>query len=533
MTSFAITGYSTSAQTLVGFESGLIGKDGILNTSSGSAITVTNGGSQIVQLNIQGIIDASGNSSSGKIVDFAGAELTVLVGETASLSGLGTGARGFELDLDERVAVTNHGAIHADGNTFYVTHVDTTSDFDLFNTGQITSMSTAIQFVSAIDDDVIFNSGLISAATSGISYSSSSASATLQLTNSGTIHGGNHAINLSLMSGYVTILNSGNLIGTDGIENSSLLAGLNNTILRNSGLIQSTDDAYNGSIGLDTIFNTGLMVGDINLRGGNDFYLGRQGSVDGGLFGGDGNDYIAGGNSANQIDGGDGNDTLFGMDGDDLLSAGNGDDIVFGGAGNDSGDGGIGNDMIRGGDGADDFFGGSGNDMMYGGADDDIMDGELGDDVLRMGSGDDSAEGRGGKDTLFGGAGNDTLGGGTSADKLFGGDGDDTIDGGTGADLINGGRGDDELTGGNLADTFVFHRDAGFDTITDFENGVDKIDLRDFGIPIPSYNTVVAPALSDAGGGSTLLDLSAIGGVGSVLIEGLAFANADASDFLL
>ncbi|HYE41747.1 MAG TPA: hypothetical protein VEA15_00005, partial [Caulobacteraceae bacterium] len=62
------------------------------------------------------------------------------------------------------------------------------------------------------------------------------------------------------------------------------------------------------------------------------------------------------------------------------------------------------------------------------------------------------------------------------ADTLLGGLGDDTIDGGVGNDVIYSNGGDDILTGGTGADSFRFTEGgSSSDTITDFEDGVDKI----------------------------------------------------------
>ena len=70
--------------------------------------------------------------------------------------------------------------------------------------------------------------------------------------------------------------------------------------------------------------------------------------------------------------------------------------------------------------------------------------------------------------TLTGGAGMDVITGRTGADVLFGGGGDDILTDGAGAD---------RLTGGAGADTFIFAYDGTADTITDFETGIDTIDL--------------------------------------------------------
>ena len=54
------------------------------------------------------------------------------------------------------------------------------------------------------------------------------------------------------------------------------------------------------------------------------------------------------------------------------------------------------------------------------------------------------------------------------------------MNGGTGNDTLEGGRGLDWLTGGTGADVFEFERGDGRDFITDFQNGVDRVELDDF-----------------------------------------------------
>lgn len=77
-------------------------------------------------------------------------------------------------------------------------------------------------------------------------------------------------------------------------------------------------------------------------------------------------------------------------------------------------------------------------------------------------------DGGNGKDVVTGGRGNDTLLGGNGVDRL---------DGGAGDDRIAGGRGNDVLTGGAGRDTFVIEQAGGSDTVTDFQVGVDHLEL--------------------------------------------------------
>ncbi|WP_368040320.1 calcium-binding protein, partial [Ruegeria atlantica] len=111
-------------------------------------------------------------------------------------------------------------------------------------------------------------------------------------------------------------------------------------------------------------------------------------------------------------------------------------------------------------------------------------------DVINLpGSGNDIVLGGGGNDTIFGNAGNDVLRGddgddhlhgGNGNDILVGGNGDDRLYGGSGRDRLDGNNASDVLTGGSDADVFVFHTqwDTGNDIITDFELGVDELEMR-------------------------------------------------------
>jgi hypothetical protein len=77
---------------------------------------------------------------------------------------------------------------------------------------------------------------------------------------------------------------------------------------------------------------------------------------------------------------------------------------------------------------------------------------------------------------------NDTLTGGGGIDRLYGFDGNDVLGGAGGSDFLDGGHGNDTLTGGAGADTFYFASGDGLDTVTDFTQGTDVIDLHNYGI---------------------------------------------------
>jgi len=108
---------------------------------------------------------------------------------------------------------------------------------------------------------------------------------------------------------------------------------------------------------------------------------------------------------------------------------------------------------------------------------DDIAGTEL-DDILRGFDGDDSVSGNEGDDAVNGDDGDDTLIGNAGNDTIDGGNGNDSVEGGSGQDHLFGGAGDDTHTGGSGRDVFVVHLGMDADTVTDFEIGIDELDIN-------------------------------------------------------
>ena len=69
----------------------------------------------------------------------------------------------------------------------------------------------------------------------------------------------------------------------------------------------------------------------------------------------------------------------------------------------------------------------------------------------------------------------------TGGDMLLGDEGNDLIQGNAGADLLADGAGSDTLSGGAGADVYVLAADGAVDVITDFQLGLDRIDLSAWG----------------------------------------------------
>jgi Ca2+-binding RTX toxin-like protein len=198
-------------------------------------------------------------------------------------------------------------------------------------------------------------------------------------------------------------------------------------------------------------------------------------------IGGAGNDLaneITGNGAANAIAGGGGGDTIRGGLGNDNLDGGAGDDFLYGEAGNDG------------------FRAGTGADLFDGGADIDAVNYSTATSavVYLDGSGVNAAGAAGdvlvGIENLVGSAtGTDIFVGDANANRLTGNGGNDRLTGRAGADILEGGDGNDRLvgeegadvmTGGAGIDTFVFNlapNAGGFDRITDFEAGIDKLEI--------------------------------------------------------
>jgi Ca2+-binding RTX toxin-like protein len=91
--------------------------------------------------------------------------------------------------------------------------------------------------------------------------------------------------------------------------------------------------------------------------------------------------------------------------------------------------------------------------------------------------GNDNLTGTPSSDNISGFEGDDTIAGLRGNDILNGGDGSDMLFGGKGFDTLNGGLGNDLLIGGVGKDVFALGAGLGIDTIFDFTNGVDTVQL--------------------------------------------------------
>ena len=278
----------------------------------------------------------------------------------------------------------------------------------------------------------------------------------------------------------ITGTSGNNLINAGEGANTVTLTSGHNVINAGSGAdtitVTSGDNTINAGSGANTIVATS-GVNTITTGAGVD-------TITTGGLAGAGNTINAG-DGANTITTGAGNDTVTGGNGVDTITTGAGDDVVY--ADN----------------GANTVTTGAGHDTVFSGIDV---------DTITTGAGNDEINVKGGTDTIAAGAGTDTLiadfslaTGAVSINGLAGtaaagyagnisglgiatfagvenfeitsGRFDDVIMTGDGDDVITAGGGDDMLFGGLGQDEFKFANNDGSDTIADFQDGIDLINI--------------------------------------------------------
>ena len=276
------------------------------------------------------------------------------------------------------------------------------------------------------------------------------------------LHGGNDFFNdISGGDDTVNDFSGGGPSGNDVIS-----TGLGNDVVYSS---LDSQNAYYGGLGTDH-----LMFIDSKSGVRVDFAMGTAQNVGFGLV-----TQIVGFES---LAGSIYADVIYGDAGSNTVSGYLGDDLIDGKAGDDRLGGDIGIDQVFGGDGNDYVFGNLGNDYVYGEAGADNVRGDQGDDRVSGGAGDDTLFGDDDNDTMYGDADWDYMYGGTGNDVMFGGTGTDNMMGGDDSDTLEGGADADGLTGGAGNDKFILRTRADSpaatpDLITDFQRGLDKIDV--------------------------------------------------------
>lgn len=371
--------------------------------------------------------------------------------------------------------------------------------FTFAGTGDEYVVSGVVTNLGSLSSSVILSGQAGNTVTNAGQIASFGAGSAITMTGGGTIGNAGLIAGAISATGTLTYANTGRQVGFVAVTQGALSAG---SVITNRGTMVFADMAgnvahvANAVIGLgdgaDTVVNKGKIVGDILLGNGANTFDGRGGVLLGTVQGGTGNDtyYL---NTVTALQDAGGIDTVVARY---TTALANGfENLTLGGFGNFTGigntasnvlTGNISNNVLDGLGGNDTLLGGGGGDTLLGGTNDDSLDGQNGSDRVDGGYGNDVVAGGEGADTVIGGTGTDMLRGGNGADALDGGIGADTLDGGDGDDVLTGGSfGSDSMTGGLGADRFDFQtvddslNTLAADVITDFETGVDKIDLTD------------------------------------------------------
>lgn len=109
---------------------------------------------------------------------------------------------------------------------------------------------------------------------------------------------------------------------------------------------------------------------------------------------------------------------------------------------------------------------------------------------------------------------------------IHGNSGNNVISGLSGLDELYGHKGADMLTGGGDGDIFHFLTGDGRDTVTDFENGLDKIDVSGWNA-ISSFDDLMQNHIEFVNGDAIITS-----GKDSLTLKGAAEADLDAGDFV-
>lgn len=112
--------------------------------------------------------------------------------------------------------------------------------------------------------------------------------------------------------------------------------------------------------------------------------------------------------------------------------------------------------------------------------------------------------------------------------------GDDVMDGRGGNDILISTGGNDTMTGGSGADHFVFNPTGGTVTITDFEDGVDLLDISAFGF-LPDGNSTLGywGSLESWGNDTHIVMYDLSGEALRVVLQGIHHSQISIDDYIL
>jgi Ca2+-binding RTX toxin-like protein len=339
-----------------------------------------------------------------------------------------------------------------------------------------------------------------------------------------------------------TLINNGSISSSDNNFSTTgvHITGGNSTVINNGTVSTNGGRVILGGDTGEEVVNRGSIYGYVALGDGTDYFVNDGGSVFGIVDLGDGDDTFSSkdGYFSGSVTGGGGNDAYFIHDTltEIIEEAGDGDNDTVHAFVSYSLGANFENLSLKGG--AD--LTGRGNSL------DNDLTGNAGDNKLYGRGGNDFFQAGEGSDLCNGGAGTDTVsfssvtsgvtvnlstgkGGGAATGQVFAGieniegtDFKDRIVGSAAANRLDGRQGNDTLTGGAGKDIFVFRDTYHTDTIADFRDKIDRIELDFSGLA--SFSDL--EDMISRNGSDVVINFTAINGGTVVIIK-----NADISDF--
>lgn len=404
MPSFVISTATIAAQSLANSETGYLTDDGAIVNVGGPAVTMT-GAARLINNGELG-------SFASSAVFFNGVSSgTLTQGSTGSIIGGGLSSAAILGSFTSTTVLRNAGEIIG-GKGIEMSTTSASAKLQIVNSGQIEalggSLTQAISLTMVTGATAnLSNSGTIQSSGGGNTIEVKTGGS-LFLTNTGSILTGTGFVGLAVSAaGALTMVNDGLIVGNVSAGGPTGLAAN----ITNTGDIVGSIFVFSGS---DRVTIIGQVSGDVVLGEGANIFVLKGGSVNGVVRGGTGSDqYFVDRSNIAILDAG-GTDAITSTV--SIALSGGVENLNLVGVG------------LTG-------IGTSSANVMVGG--------------------DDSA--------LFGKAGNDLLVGGLEGADLFGGSGDDTLEDTNEADLMEGGRGNDVFETGRGEDTIV--GGAGIDTL--------------------------------------------------------------------
>jgi serralysin len=411
---------------------------------------------------------------------------------------------------------------------------------DLLNNGLIAGGNVALTMSGNLNS-VLNNGTILSYDGTGMSSQGESA----KIKNYGSISGATDGI---LLAGDLsTLVNGGSITSqTWALDKAAVhMAGYSSGLVNTGEITNLNSAGYSvlGGSGSQTVWNHGIVSGDVDLAGDNDTFHNENGSVIGDIFLGTGSDAFmsVNGSVTGLINGGSGDDSYFIDDaainiveydsaGDDMVYSSVSyslkrffEDLVLRGGADLDGNGNSADNELTGNAGKNKLYGRGGNDDFFFSEGSDCFDGGAGSDTVYYQGGlpgvtaavtVNLATGKGG-----GGATGQTF---TGIENVGGGEFNDRLIGNAANNWLSGYKGNDILSGGGGKDIFHFYGLYGKDTVTDFHDKIDKIELNI--VTIDSFDDL--DGLISQKGKNVVIDLSDIN-AGDMLI----LKNTDLSDF--